>query len=306
VSILIHRDTRIVVQGLTGGQAQVDTRRALDYGARVVAGVTPGRGGETIHGLPVFDTVAGCRRHLRVDASIVYAPPLAVRDAVLEAIAASVSLIVVTAEGVPLHDIARIVAEARRAGITLVGCNTNGIISPGKSRIGGIGGVDPSEIYLPGRVGICSRSGGMSAELARTLKASGLGVSTCVSMGGDSMTGTSMAEIALLFEQDAETDALVVFGEPGTSNEQHLADAIASRRIRKPVAALVAGAFQENYPAGRSFGHAAALVRDVADTASAKKQALRAAGAIVVDTLDEIPRVLAAAGVTAMQRPPFV
>ena len=295
MSILIHSDTRILVQGITGGQAQVDTERALRYGARVVAGVTPGRGGEAVHGVPVFDAVAHAADTTRIDAAVVYAPPLAARDAVLEAIDAGIALIVVMAEGVPVHDAVYVIAASRRAGITLVGCNTNGIISPGRSRIGGIGGVDPSEIYVPGSIGICSRSGGMSAEIARTLQAGGLGVSTCVSMGGDRYTGTSMAEIALLFEQDAQTTGIVVFGEPGTANEQQLADALAARRITKPVVALISGAFQEAYPAGQTFGHAAALVQGAADAASAKKRMLAAAGARVAETLDEIPGLLAAA-----------
>lgn len=292
MSILIDRDTHILVQGITGGQAQTDTERALRYGARIVAGVTPGRGGEAVRGVPVFDTVAAALRSHQMDASIVYTPPLAVRDAVLEAIDSAVALIVVTAEGVPLHDIAYIIAAARANGVQLVGCNTNGIISPGRSRIGGIGGVDPSEIYAPGRIGICSRSGGMSAELARTLKMAGLGVSTCVSMGGDSMTGMRMVQFGKLFEQDPETDAIVVFGEPGTSNEQELAAAIASNEITKPVVALIAGVFQENYPPGQSFGHAAALVRSADDRATAKKAALRAAGAMVAEKLDDIPQLL--------------
>ncbi|MEO8740108.1 MAG: succinate--CoA ligase subunit alpha [Casimicrobiaceae bacterium] len=294
MSVLIYRETRILVQGITGGQARVDTERALRYGVSVVAGVTPGRGGSKVHGVPVFDTVAQAMRDVKIDASIVYTSPLAVRDAVCEAVDGALALIVVTTEGVPLHDIACIVAEARHAGVRIVGCNTNGIISPGKSRIGGIGGVDPGEIYAPGSIGICSRSGGMSAELARTLKAAGWGVSTCVSMGGDRITGMSMTDIALLFEDDPETEALVIFGEPGTTNEQELAAAIAAGRVTKPVIALIAGMFQENYPTGQSFGHAAALVHQAADTASAKKQVLRAAGAIVADTLDEIPGLIAA------------
>lgn len=295
MSILIDAGTRVLVQGITGAQAGVDTLRALRYGAKILAGVTPGRGGESAHGLPVYDTVEEAKRAHAIDATILYAPPLAVRDAALEAIEAGLPLIVVTAEGVPIHDAAYVIAAARGAGLRLVGCNTNGIISPGQSRIGGIGGEDPSEIYVPGRVGICSRSGGMSAELARTLKFAGLGVSTCVSMGGDRLTGLGMADYALLFEQDTGTDAVVMFGEPGTRNEADLADALRARRVTKPVVALIAGLFQEAYPAGQTFGHAAALVRDAADTASAKIAMLREAGAIVASTLDEIPELVVAA-----------
>lgn len=292
MSILIDAGTRILVQGITGGQASVDALRALRYGARIVAGVTPGRGGERVHGVPVYDTVAEASRHHEIDATIVYTPPLAVRGAALEAVEQRVPLLVVTTEGVPIHDAAFAIGAARAAGVKLVGCNTNGIISPGRSRIGGIGGEDPTEMYVPGRIGICSRSGGMSAELGRTLKFAGLGVSTCVSMGGDRITGLRMADYALLFEDDAETEAIVVFGEPGTGNESGLATLLRERRVTKPVIALIAGVFQESYPAGRTFGHAAALVRQQEDTASAKIDMLRSAGALIASTLDEIPELV--------------
>ena len=292
MSILVDATTRILVQGITGAQASVDSQRALRYGARIVAGVTPGRGGEEVHGIPVYDSVAEALRRHEIDATIIYTPPFAVRDAALEAIDQRIPLLIVTAEGVPLHDATYVIAAARAAGTRLVGCNTNGIISPGRSRVGGIGGEDPGEIYLPGRIGICSRSGGMSAELARTLKYAGLGVSTCVSMGGDRITGLRMCDYAVLFQDDAETDAIVVFGEPGTGNERDLARLVRERRVTKPVVALIAGIFQEAYPPGRSFGHAAALVREQADTASAKIALLRGAGALVADTLDDIPHLL--------------
>jgi len=302
MSILIHAQTQMLVQGITGSQASVDTMRALRYGASIMAGVTPGRGGESVHGIPVYDTVAEAQRDHRLDATIVYAPPFAVRDAVLEAIEAGIPLVVVTAEGVPIHDAVHVITAARRADIKLVGCNTNGIISPGRSRIGGIGGEDPAEIYAPGRIGICSRSGGMSAELARTLKFAGLGVSTCVSMGGDRVTGLGMADYARLFEEDGDTDAIVVFGEPGTRNERDLAAAVREGHVTKPVVALIAGVFQEDYPPGQTFGHAAALVRNHDDTASAKMALLRDAGALVVQTLDEIPSRIIQALATRHER----
>jgi succinyl-CoA synthetase alpha subunit len=295
MSILVHAATRILVQGLTGRQAQSDTAAAIRYGALVVGGVTPGRGGESVGGVPVFDTVRAALLAQPAEASVIYAPPLAARDAALEAIAAGLDLVLVTAEGVPEHDILRMVATARRAGTRLVGCNTNGVISPGRSRLGGIGGPDPDAIYAPGRIGICSRSGGMSAELALALKAAGLGVSTCVSMGGDSVTGTSMAEIACLFEDDAETDAVVLFGEPGTAAEHEVAALVRQGRLRKPIVALIAGSFQERHARGRAFGHAAAMIATDADTASAKQAMLRAAGVRVAETLDEIPALLAQA-----------
>lgn len=299
MSILIDERTRILVQGITGGQARADVERAIGYGAKVVAGVTPGKGGEVVHGAPVYDTVAGALERHGVDASIVYAPPLRAREATLEAVQAKIPLVLVTAEGVPQHDISVMVAAAQEAGVTLVGCNTNGIISPGKSRLGGIGGGNPDEIYLPGSIGICSRSGGMSAEIALALRAGGFGVSTCVSMGGDSVTGTSMAAFVRMFEADPETDAVVIFGEPGTANELEVAELVRSGAVKKPVAALIAGAFQERYPKGQSFGHAAAMVTSAADTASEKKKALRAANVYVADALEDIPGFLKTAVVAA-------
>lgn len=295
MSILIDERTRILVQGITGGQARTDIKRAIAYGAKVVAGVTPGKGGEVVHGVPVYDTVAGALKHHEIDATIVYAPPLRAKDATLEAVQSKIPLLLVTAEGVPSHDISVMVAAACAAGLTLIGCNTNGIISPGKSRLGGIGGGDPDEIYLAGDVGICSRSGGMSAEIALALRADGLGISTCVSMGGDSVTGTSMGEIVRMFESDPDTKAIVVFGEPGTDNETEVAALVSSGAIKKPVAALIAGAFQERYPKGQSFGHAAAMVTSAADTASEKKKALREANVFVADALEDISVFLKAA-----------
>lgn len=292
MSILIDERTRILVQGITGSQARADIERAIAYGSHIVAGVTPGKGGEVVHGVPVYDTVAGALEHHDIDASIVYAPPLRAMEATLEASQAKIPLLLITAEGVPSHDIAIMIASARQAGLTLIGCNTNGIISPGKSRLGGIGGGDPDQIYMAGDIGICSRSGGMSAEIALALHTGGLGVSTCVSMGGDSVTGTSMATIVRMFEDDPETSAIVIFGEPGTTNEIEVAELVAAGAVKKPVVALIVGAFQERYPRGQSFGHAAAIVTSSKDTVSEKKKALRAANVFVAETLDKIPAFL--------------
>jgi succinyl-CoA synthetase alpha subunit len=295
MSILLDAQTRVIVQGITGAQARFDTRWCLEYGTRIVAGVTPGRGGEDVHGVPVYDTVKRALREHPADASVVYVPPALVRAAVLEAIEAGLRLIVVTAELVPLHDIVDIVARARAVGVRLIGCNTNGVISPGRSKVGGVGGMQPAEIYAPGRIGVCSRSGGMTAEIGLALKAGGYGISTSVAMGGDAVTGTSMVEVLQLFEADHETDATVIFGEPGTRNEHEVADAVRDGRIGKPVVALIAGAFQENYPAGMSFGHAAAMIGRDDESATVKRRALAQAGAHVAAALEEIPGVLDAA-----------
>jgi succinyl-CoA synthetase alpha subunit len=295
VSILIDASTRVIIQGITGAQARFDLQWCLNYGTRVVAGVTPGRGGETVLDIPVYDTVERALRDHPADATVLYVPPLLVKNAVLEAIDGGLRLIAVLAEYVPMHDIVTIVAAARRAGARLIGCNTNGIISPGRSKLGGIGGVDPAEIYAPGRIGVVSRSGGMSAELGLTLKAAGLGISTSVSMGGDAVTGLTMADYLHLFQQDPDTDAIVLFGEPGTRNEEEVARQIASGKVTKPVVALIAGRFQEDYPPGMSFGHAAAMINEASQSASAKRAALRAAGARVAAALEDIPTLLRAA-----------
>ena len=292
MSILVDRDTRVLVQGITGGQARFDTEWCIKYGTRVVAGVTPGRGGEAVHGVPVYDTVKRAVAEHEIDASVVYVPAPAVKSAVLEAIDAGIALILVTAEYVPHHDVIRITAAARKAGVRLVGCNTNGIISPGKSKLAGVGGMDPDEMYAAGDIGVISRSGGMTAEIGLALTAAGYGISTSIAMGGDAVTGMKMAEYVKLFESDPETRAIVLFGEPGTDNEQEVAELLRSRAVMKPVIALIAGAFQERYPPGMSFGHAAAMITTGNESASAKRAALAAAGAHIAAALEDIPRLL--------------
>ena len=292
MSILIDAATRVAVQGITGGQARFDTEWCIRYGTRVVAGVTPGRAGEVVHGVPVYDSMREAMAAHPADASVIYVPAASVKAAVLEAIDAGVKLILVTSEYVPLHDIVHVVACAREAGVSLVGCNTNGIISPGKSKVGGVGGIDPAEIYTPGRIGVCSRSGGMTAEISLALTAGGYGVSTSVAMGGDLVTGMSMAEYVALFAADPATDAVVIFGEPGTCNEQEVGELVRTMKVRKPIVALIAGAFQESYPAGMIFGHAAAIINTADESASAKKRLLAAAGVYVAPALEDIPRLL--------------
>lgn len=297
MSILVNEHTRAVVQGLTGRQGQIDTENCLRYGTKVVAGVTPGRGGESVFGIPVFNRVRAAVEAHDANASVIYVPAAAVRNAVLEAIDAGVRLIVGTSEGVSAQDAAYIVAAARARDITLVGLNTNGLISPGESKLGGIGGVDPADIYVPGRIGICSRSGGMTAEIALTLKHAGYGVSTAVAMGGDRICGRRLVDYVRMFEADEETDGIVIYGEPGTRNEAEVAEHLKQTRARKPIVAIIAGYFQESYPRGVSFGHAAAMIRSEDDTASAKRGLLTSAGVRVAMTLEEIPELLAACGV---------
>ena len=295
MSILIDDNTRVVIQGITGAQARFDVRYCLDYGTRIVGGVTPGRGGETVEGVPVFNTVESAVAATGANASAVYVPARAVTDAVLEAVDAGIKLMLCMSENVPRHDASVAVYAARTAGVRMVGFNSNGLISPGKSKLGGIGGDRASEIYLPGRIGVCSRSGGMSAEICNTLGQAGLGASTCVSIGGDPIVGMRMVEVLELFEADPETDACVIFGEPGGTHELEVAETLQRGALKKPVIALIVGLFQENYPAGVSFGHIAAMIRGGADSASAKRRMLSAAGAHIAESLEDIPRLLRAA-----------
>ena len=297
MSILLDENTCAVVQGITGRQGRFDSGNCQRYGTRIVAGVTPGRGGETVLGVPVYNTVRDAVVREGATASVVYVPAAQVKDAILEAIDAGIRLIVATSEGLSNQTAAYVVAAARAADVTLVGLNTVGIISPGKSKLGGIGGDDPSDIYVPGGIGICSRSGGMTAELALTLKQSGYGVSTAVAMGGDTICGRRMVDYVQMFEDDPDTDAVVVYGEPGTRNEAELVEHIRARGLRKPIVAMLAGYFQETHPKGMSFGHAAAMIQVDSDTASAKRALLKDCGIPVADSLLDIPKLLMQASI---------
>jgi succinyl-CoA synthetase alpha subunit len=293
MSILIDRETRVLVQGATGNQARFDMRYCLEYGTRIVAGVTPGRGGETVEGVPIYNTVEAAVGATGANASAIYVPARAAVDAILEALDSDIPMLLSLAENMPRHDAARAVAAVRRAGARLVGFNTNGLISPGRCKMGGIGGDRAAEIFAPGRVGVCSRSGGMSAEICLSLGGAGLGASSCISMGGDPLVGMRVVEVLKLFEQDPETDACVIYGEPGGTHEQEVADAVRLGELKKPVVALVVGSFQENYPKGASFGHVAAMIEGEHDSASAKRRLLERSGVRVATTIDEIPSLIA-------------
>lgn len=292
MSILVDERTRILVQGITGSVGRVDTRLCLDYGSRIVAGVTPGRGGESVSGVPVFDTVAEAVERTGATAAVQYVPARQAAGAVVEAAASGLSPIVAIAENLPRHDAWRAAVAARDAGSVLIGFNTNGIISPGRTKLGGIGGPRPDDLFRPGTVGVCSRSGGMSAEIARSLASAGSGVSTCVSMGGESITGRTMAEYARWFEADEATRSIVVFGEPGSEHEAQLAAVMERGDVTKPVVAMVVGQFQDAYPAGSSFGHLSAMVRLETDRAVVKRDMLAAAGALIAERVEDIPDLI--------------
>ncbi|MGD9690694.1 MAG: citryl-CoA lyase [Phycisphaerales bacterium] len=302
MSILIDQSTRVLVQGITGREGQARTRLMLDYGTRVVGGVTPGKGGSSVLGLPVFnscaDAVAALGGPGSVDVSVLFVPAAGVKDAAIDAINAGISLVVLVADRVPVWDAMSIAAAARRTGARFVGPNTLGIASPGKAVIGMIGGRAESarewfKPPLPGGtgVGIISRSGGMSSSTAYYCGQAGVRISSIVHIGGDAVLGLRIPDVALLFERDPDTDALVVFGEIGGSQEEELAEMIEARAITKPVIAYVGG---KAATAGTRFSHAGAIIEGNKGTHAGKIEALRRAGATVVEAFGALPEAVVA------------
>jgi succinyl-CoA synthetase alpha subunit len=299
MSILVNADTTFIVQGITGREAVNLTRECLDYGkgAKIVGGVTPGRKGRDVHGVPVFDTVAQCVEHHGgpIDGSVVTVPPAFTRDAVFEALENGIRLVVVVTERIPRRDVAQMVELANARGARIIGPNCLGIIVPDVVKMGGIGGParDAAKAYTPGPVGVISRSGGMTTEMSSTLTAAGLGQSTAVSIGGDAIIGSTYAELMPLFEADDETRAIVIYTEPGGRMEAQLAQWVTEHRSRLPVVAFMAGKFMDEMP-GMSFGHAGTIVEGKADTAAEKIARLAEAGITVAEEISEIPALVKA------------
>jgi succinyl-CoA synthetase alpha subunit len=297
MSILLDKDTTFIVQGITGREAVNLTRECLDYGSKIVGGVTPGRKGREVHGVPVFDTVAQAVEHHGgpIDGSVVTVPPAFTKDAVLEAIENGVKLIVIVTERIPRGDVAEMVELANMRGARIIGPNCLGLIVPEVCKMGGIGGPakDAAKAYQPGRVGVMSRSGGMTTEISSSLTAAGLGVSTAVSIGGDAIIGSTYAELMPYFETDEQTEAIVIYTEPGGRMEAQLAEWVKDNNSRLPIVAFMAGKFMDDDEMkGMSFGHAGTIVEGKEDTATEKISRLEAAGIRVVERIDEIPDVV--------------
>jgi succinyl-CoA synthetase alpha subunit len=297
MSILLDKDTTFIVQGITGREAVNLTRECLDYGSKIVGGVTPGRKGREVHGVPVFDTVAQAVEHHGgpIDGSVVTVPPAFTKDAVLEAIENGIELIVIVTERIPRGDVAEMVELANMRGARIIGPNCLGLIVPEVCKMGGIGGPakDAAKAYQPGRVGVMSRSGGMTTEISSSLTAAGLGVSTAVSIGGDAIIGSTYAELMPYFEADEQTEAIVIYTEPGGRMEAQLAEWVKDNNSRLPIVAFMAGKFMDDDEMkGMSFGHAGTIVEGVEDTATEKISRLEAAGIRVVERIDEIPDVV--------------
>jgi len=293
MSILISKDTTFIVQGITGREAVNLTRENLDYGATIVGGVTPGRAGRDVYGVPVYDCVRDATARTRVDGSVVCVPPGFTRDAVFEAIENGIRLIVIVTENIPRKEVAQMVELAALRGARIIGPNCLGLISPGEAKMGGIGGpaANTRQAYIPGPIGIMSRSGGMTTEIASTLTAAGLGQSTAVSIGGDAIIGTTYAELMPLFEADPDTKAIAIYSEPGGRMEAELAEWVTAHRSRLPIVAFMAGRFMDQMK-GMRFGHAGTIVEGKEDTTAEKIARMEAAGISVAERIEEIPDLI--------------
>ena len=280
MSILVDEHTRVICQGITGKQGMFHTRQAVAYGTKMVGGVTPGKGGEKMDGLPIFTTVAEAVRETGAKASVIYVPAPYAADAIMEAVDAKVELIICITEGTPVLDMVAVKGYLAGKKSRLLGPNCPGVISPGKCKIG----IMPGYIHRPGSIGVVSRSGTLTYEAVDQLTRLGLGQSTCAGIGGDPITGLSFVDILEHFSRDPQTEAVILIGEIGGTSEEEAADYIQSR-FGKPVVAFIAG---QNAPPGRRMGHAGAVVSGDRGSAKGKMEALKSAGATVVENPAEM------------------
>ena len=283
MSVFIDQSTRLVVQGITGRDGSFHAKQMMAYGTKVVAGVTPGKGGQQFeHTVPVFNTVADAVRATEANAAVIYVPAAVAASAIFEAADAGIELIVCITEGIPVLDMTRVLPYVRERGARLVGPNCPGLISPGKSKVG----IIPGNICQPGRIGIVSRSGTLTYEIIHQLSTHGFGQSTCVGIGGDPLIGTNFIHCLAAFEADAETDAIVMVGEIGGTDEQEAAE-FAKENVKKPVVGFIAG---QTAPPGRRMGHAGAIISGSSGTAAEKMAAFAQAGiAVMKRPADVVP-----------------
>ncbi len=281
MSILAHAETRVIIQGITGRQGKFHAEKLLEYKVKLVGGVTPGKGGQEVHGVPVFDTISEAGQAVDFDATLILVPAAGVLDAALEAIENRIPLIVVIPEFIPVHDAMIMREAAGEAGVRLIGPNTIGVISPGKSKIG----MMPGFIYKPGHVGIVSRSGTLTHEISSNLTYRGIGQSSCICIGGDICKGTDFVDILKLFRDDEETRSVIMIGEIGGASEETAANYLMESPYPKKVLAYIAG---RNVPEDKKMGHAGAIVSNGIGTAESKITALEKAGVIVVERMDDI------------------
>jgi len=275
VSIFIGKDTRLVVQGITGRDGSFHAKQMIEYGTRVVAGVTPGKGGQTFEGtVPVFNTVAQAVQETGANTAVIYVPPVGAAGAIFEAVDAGIPMVVCITEGVPVIEMTRVMPYVREHGARLIGPNCPGAITPGEAKVG----IIPGSICAPGRVGLVSRSGTLTYEVVNQLTRAGIGQSTCVGIGGDPIIGTNFIDCLRAFQADPGTDAIVMMGEIGGTDEQHAA-AFVRDHVTKPVVGFIAG---QTAPPGRRMGHAGAIISGSSGTAAEKMAAFEAAGISVM------------------------
>ncbi|RLE76609.1 MAG: succinate--CoA ligase subunit alpha [Thermoprotei archaeon] len=284
--ILVNEDTRLLVQGITGREGSFHTKLMLDYGTKILAGVTPGKGGQRVHGIPVYDSVdEAIEKHPEINTSIVFVPAKFAYDAVLEAVNCGIELIVVITEHIPVHDSLKFIRYAKYRRSLIVGPNTPGVISPGLSKVG----IMPGKVFKRGRIGLVSRSGTLTYEVANEISKSGLGISTSVGIGGDPVNGLDFIETAKFFLEDENTDALVIVGEIGGDAEERFASFIEKTGFEKPVVAYITG---RTAPPGKRMGHAGAIISMGTGDAKSKIEALNNAGIQVAETVSSIPKIL--------------
>ena len=293
MAIFADENTTIIVQGITGREAVTFTKDMIDYGSKVVAGVTPGKGGQRVHGVPIFDTVYQAVKEHKAEASVISVPPAMVKAAALEALSNGIKLLVIVAERVPWKDTIEILEVAREGDAVVIGPNTLGMINPHTVKIGMAGGPveHVKKAYMPGPVAIASRRGGMTTEIANLLTTHGIGQSTCISIGGDPVVGSNFLDLIPLFDEDQGTKAIVLFCEPGGVIEERLSELVLLEQIKTPIVAFVAGRFVDKMP-GIRFGHAATIVEGKKGTAAGKIEQFQKAGIHVADGLDGIIRIL--------------
>jgi len=282
MAILVNKDTRVIVQGITGRLGARQTRMMLDYGTKIVAGVTPGKGGETVFGVPVYDSVQEALKEHEADASVIYVPSRFMKDAAFEAIEAGIKFMVIITDWVPVHDALEIKALANSLGTRYLGPNSPGITIPGETKLGMIHSV------LPGNIGIVSRSGTLTAEISNLLTNAGFGQSVALGVGGDPIVGLRFKDVLELFEKDVRTQAVVIIGEIGGTMEEEAAEYI-KEHVSKPVVAFIAG---QAAPPEKKMGHAGAIIRGERGTAASKINALKQAGVRIAKTPWELPSIL--------------
>jgi succinyl-CoA synthetase alpha subunit len=288
MSILIDENTKVLVQGITGREASEKVPEMIEYGTDVAAGVTPGKGGQEVEGVPVYDTVAeALDEHPEINTSLIYVPPFAAKDAIFEALENGIKTLNVITERIPTKDAWQVYQRVQQENATMVGPTSVGIITPGEAKTGPIGGNEPEKVYKPGKVGIISKSGGMTTETGWVVRQAGYGVSSAAGLGGDVIAGTTFEDALKMFEEDDQTEAVVMYGELGGTYEEKAAELLENGGFTKPLIAFIAGQFTEDMPS-QQYGHAGAIIRGDRGKPSHKEEKLRDAGAHVVDVHHEI------------------